>query len=200
MHACMQIYSCVCTYGVCMHIWCVYAHMVCVCTYLSINRFWRWHHRSPWVNLDLEVFLCIFTAVCVHGHASIGVLVGSVLIGVRANQWNISYLCVCKFACVLSMYICMMSIRSDFESYVYVSCTYMYMCVMSSKYITYVSKNLSLTHIETSLVLTHCGLTHTHRAWVHPNYWNEKHFIPNNAKLPALMSFIGASRFAYIRG
>mmetsp|Transcript_16485 Transcript_16485/g.26446 ORF Transcript_16485/g.26446 Transcript_16485/m.26446 type:complete len:433 (+) Transcript_16485:3-1301(+) len=38
------------------------------------------------------------------------------------------------------------------------------------------------------------------RAWVHPNYWNEKHFIPNNAKLPALMSFIGASRFAYIKG
>ena len=37
------------------------------------------------------------------------------------------------------------------------------------------------------------------RAWVHPDYWNGKHFIPKR-QLPALLSFIGASRFAYMRG
>lgn len=38
------------------------------------------------------------------------------------------------------------------------------------------------------------------RAWVHPDYWNDKHFLPTTSQLPALISFAGASHFAYKRG
>ena len=38
------------------------------------------------------------------------------------------------------------------------------------------------------------------RACVHPEYWNDKQFLPIRSHLPAPMSFVGASRFAYKRG
>ena len=37
------------------------------------------------------------------------------------------------------------------------------------------------------------------RSWVHPAYWNDKHFVPSSPSIPALLSFLGASRFAYVR-
>ena len=37
------------------------------------------------------------------------------------------------------------------------------------------------------------------RSWVHPDYWNDKHFVPSSPSIPALLSFLGASRFAYVR-